>query len=1705
MPTRSIHAEWLRLVEQSGPFLLPPALDRAFPQGLNATPPDLTAALRLAYIEWKDATQGLAPDMAMHRAWVEWVLRDVLAMNASLIRRAGGAGAWPEVGVPEHGELLQPDLVVGMAGGAARLLIQVLPPWQDLGKALPKARWQASPASRMEHLLRGAGVRLGLLTNGEHWMLVSGPADAASTTGFGSWYARLWLDEPLTFQAFHSLLGAHRLFGVADEDTLEALLRESAGQRQEVADQLGYQVRRAVELLVQAIDLADQNERRALLADIENEQIYHAALAVMMRLVFLLFAEEQRLLLLGDELYDRSYAASTLLDALREEADRSGEEVLEYRYDAWARLLALFRAVFGGMRHDRLTIAAYGGSLFDPDAYPFLEGRAKGTTWRDTPAIPLPISNRTVLHLLEALQMLRTSRDGGVAEAQRLSFRSLDIEQIGHVYEGLLDHTAVRATDVVLGLIGTSEREPEIPLAQLEQLMPKLGAAPTGQGSPLGSNAMHAFGAGLRLPFTEDLISFLGEETGRSASALRKAMSSPKDDAQLASLRSICGDQNLYDQVYPFAKLVRSDDYGRPVVIKKNQIYVTSGTQRRESGTHYTPRSLTIPMVEHTLEPLVYDGPATGAPQEKWKLRPASELLRLTICDPAMGSGAFLVQSCRYLAERLVDAWAEAENKVQEDSALPVEKRDQPDLTDVSLDTIAPNSVPRSHARRPLITPEGFPTDNPDEAIPADTQERLILAQQLVADRCLYGVDKNPLAVEMAKLSLWLVTLSSGRPFGFLDHALRCGDSLLGIRSIGQLMAWDLGYTDGADGSRLSFLAEPLRWAMERARSLRQQIRRTPSLDVRDTEQKARWLREAEEAMDLLRLAADLLVAAQLHSDKKQRDLLRIHFEAKMMGVAQAWQGATIGGAGALHLDAAREVLDELREEAEDLLDGRRPFHWPLEFPEVFADGGDEADIDQMLAAVRTGGAVPEQAAPGFAALVGNPPFMGGQKITGALGTPYRDFLVSYLAHGQRGSADICAYFFLRAGSLLRKGGQFGMLATNTIAQGDTREVGLDKLVADGMIIPRAVPSRRWPGKAAVEVAHIWVRHGDWRGVYVLNDQPTSSITPFLTTASAASGTPFRLKANENKSFIGSYVLGMGFVLEPDEAQALIERDPRNKDVLFPYLNGEDLNSRPDQSPSRWVINFHDWPLERAETYPDVMRIVREKVKPERDKLGEGNPTAKDRSRRWWQFARQTMNLYATIAGMERVIVTALVSKYVNFIFEPSNIVFMHKLAIFPLSNIYLSIVQSTIHTEWAWQRSSTLGGSTINYSPTDCFETFPFPFCEGVSAKIAALATIGERYHSHRQRIMRERQEGLTKTYNRFHDQREASADIAELRRLHVEMDQAVAAAYGWGDLDLGHGFHETKQGLRYTIDEAARRSVLDRLLLLNHERHAEEVAAGLHEKRPAKKPTGAAKRPRKAVDSGQLGLDLGEDAIAPSIPTALQPQHAPEKIIDTATLSPKPINVPANMVSVVPKPSQLSPLNKQTILFARMLELHQEHDRDYTLGRIKLEKIAHLVEAHFATDLGRMPRRMAAGPADTVQLRKVLTYGKKIEAFREHMWYSKDQRRFRLIPQPNLHPIAGRMRSAFGEQTDAIEKFIISMVGLDSDQAEIIATLYAAWNDLLADRQQVSEELLFQTFYDWHPNKEKYSWGQLRIMHQRIIDERIIPTGRAKRTVPR
>lgn len=1334
------HIEWLNLVEKTGPFLAVGVLDEAFPQGLQKIETRKRQRVRSAYDEWRDAVDNEDAQLAaLHREWTRLILEEVLEFEPTVLQATDKLPATLIYREPLTGAEVKPDFAV-LSGDNARLLLTCCSPDTDLSAPMAGESFVASPVEQMTMLCRATGVRVGLVTNGERWTIVSVPADGSSS--LGTWFARIWQQEPVTLQSFVSLLEVRRCFG-PPEGTLDTLFVRSLEHQDEVTDTLGEQVRRAVEVLVQALDRADLDRDRQLLKDVTPAQLYEAGLTVMMRLVVLLCAEERKLLLLGEPIYDQNYAVSTLRSKLREDKERLGEEVLERRHDAWARLLAVFRAVFGGIEHETLRLPPLGGSLFDPDRFPLLEGRATGTSWRGTPAIPLPIDNRTVLMLLTALQVLE-QRTGALL----LSYEALDVEQIGHVYEGLLERTVKRVPETTLGLIGSQKAiNPNVPLRELEETKSK------GDGK---------------------LLEFLLERTGRSETGLKNALAKKVDEPLYHRVLLACGsDISLADRIKPFSLLLRTDSWGDPLAYRENSFVVTMGAGRRETGTHYTPKSLTEPIVQHTLEPLVYVGPAEGKAQNEWRLKSPREILALKVCDMAMGSGAFLVQTCRWLADRLVEAWDAAEKSGQ---VVAVEG----EVLEKAGDT---------------------------ELMPRDKAERVLIARRLIASRCLYGVDKNPMAVELAKVSLWLVTMMKGRPFSFLDHALKCGDSLLGVSSLKQIENFSL-----RSGERqVTFATSNLFRYIEDADKKRRELEDLPSNEYTQIETKSRLNAEAETATAKVKTLADCLVAFEL------RGLDGEQYEAQR---AVAADQAEV---------RMRKTLLEFQAYAREQLRGRHTFHWPVEFPEVFTRGG-------------------------FDAFVGNPPFMGGTKLEPIYGADYREYLVQYLAagiRGIRGTADLCAYFFRRAASVLGEKSACGLVATNTIAQGDTRSVALDWLLSSGFAIPRAVPSQNWPGAASLEIAIVWLVRGIWKGASILNGIEVGGITADLTAPSSVSGNPFQLAANADLAFEGAKTIGLGFMLEAEEASELKRKNPKNGDVLYPYLIGQDLNSRPDQSPSRWTITFRDWPLNRDESpngytgpvasdYPDCLKIIEERVKPERLSYPDDSAWNRAIRARWWQYALWRPALHTATKNLKHVFVRSRVSNINSIAVAPAGIVFSDATVVFAFEDMAVfALLQSTIHTAWIEKYASSMRND-VRYTPSSCFDTFSRP------SSNESLRHVATRYNLHRNEIMLSRQEGLTKTYNRFHDRGMQSVDIARLRALHVEMDQAVAAAYGWSDLDLGHDFHETKQGVRYTLSESARRTVLDRLLALNHQRYEEEVKAGLHEK-GAKKGKG-----KKSKDAG-------------------------------------------------------------------------------------------------------------------------------------------------------------------------------------------------------------------------------------------------------------
>lgn len=660
-------------------------------------------------------------------------------------------------------------------------------------------------------------------------------------------------------------------------------------------------------------------------------------------------------------------------------------------------------------------------------------------------------------------------------------------------------------------------------------------------------------------------------------------------------------------------------------------------------------------------------------------------------------------------------------------------------------------------------------------------------------DRCLYGVDRDPMAVEMAKLSLWLITMARERPFSFLDHSICEGDSLIGISSLDQLRYLHVNPEFGREVHARTHVdatafAQPL---VEKATALRLELESLPNTSVRDAEHKQRLNDEANRLLQQTAIIADGVVATAISTAAESETRRNVGFQGFASLVASAL---------ACQSDAQRlDAFDRLRSRNEQLLNAgrpenappRTPLHWPLAFPEVFK--------------------APRR---GFDAIVGNPPFLGGQRITGSFGTDYRSYLVRDIAEGRRGSADLVSYFFLRAASLADS---LGFLAINTIAQGDTREVGLDALASSGWRIVRAVRSRAWPGEAGIHISQLWISRDSLLQPAVLDDRLVKAISPLLQAQRRVDGNPYHLAANASIAFIGSYVLGMGFTMLPEEAAELIRKDPRNAEVLFPYLNADDLCSRADASPSRWVINFFDWPLERAEQYPECLARVRNLVKPERDKNRR-----KPRRERWWRFAESAPALYRAISSLNRVIVMPRVSKVSLPIFARSTYVLSDTLAVIAKDDDAThALLYSEVHRAWARRHGAT-HVDRPKYNPTDCFETFPFP------TNFGNMGTIVESLNNRRTRMMLEKGLSLTNLYNLVHAEDQSDAEIRVFRDLHADLDRAVCDAYGWSDLDLGYGFHETEEGTRWTIGDTARNEILDRLLELNHERHREEEDRG-------------------------------------------------------------------------------------------------------------------------------------------------------------------------------------------------------------------------------------------------------------------------------------
>jgi hypothetical protein len=1187
--------------------------------------------------------------------------------------------------------------------------------------------WRYPPTAKLERLLRHTNIPVGFLTNRRELRVVYAPAgEATSHLTFRFDDMADPAGRPLVV-ALDLLFHARRTYRADPKHTFEGLLAESRRRQADVTEKLAEQVFEAVERLLEGFESAAARDIGLdrpdwLRAAMESGQVYEGVLNVILRLVFLLYAEDRSLLPVGHPTYAAHLSVLGLYERLMSDAGAHPES-MHQRYGAYGALVSLFRAVYFGVRHTHaehgdLHLPPRQGRLFDPSAYPFLEGGMPGWTAavslpEDRAAVRLPTIDDGTLH--EVLHRLI------VLDGQRISYRDLSVEQIGAVYESLMGFTVERME---------------------------------GPAVRLGKTGFWVEAKALRDASKAERQKILDERCDLSKAGIKNALEvlettgkNADDDALAAALVD--------------AVVAKGDRHRHRA--RTGQLVLQPTASRRSTGSHYTPRSLSEKVVRRTLEPIL--ACLGDAPK-------AEQILTLKVCDPAMGSGAFLVEACRFLGDAVVEAWRRS-------GELPA-----------------------------LIEKEG---------------NALLHAKRLVAQRCLYGVDKNAAAVELAKLSLWLETLSGEKPFTFLDHVLRHGDSLVGL-DLEQVRAFHW-----SPQKQLPTVATLVDRALAEVREHRDAIQSLAD-DESDLAQreKRRLLELANGAMERVKLVADVCVGAFFAEEKKKA---REEERDKRLAVVEAYLGGD---------ESLKPTLDDW---ALTIRKQHAPFHWHLELPEVFflerPDPLEKGTVNRAAF---------------MDAFVGNPPFMGGMLISSdpGLGGEYLDWL-EHLLQGGGNRADLSAHFFRRTRSLLGAHGTVGLISTNTISQGDTRVVGLAAMLADGFVIYSAIRSMTWPGEAAVSVSVVHLAKGvATNGIsqYSLDDLSVPMINSRLQAAPERDA-PKVLGANTDLSFIGAKIYGQGFIVLPEERARLVGLDYRHEALIQPYLGGEEVNTSPTQSFDRYVIDFGQRSLAESEEWPVLLSIVREKVKPERDRV-----TRSAYRERWWQFGEPQWRMRAAVAALRRCIVSSQVTKHLCFSFQPTTRLFSQKLNVFPLDDVgALAILQSRIHETWAWLLSSTLE-DRLNYSASDCFETFPFPQPDPRTV-IPTLEDVGQRLYDTRAAYMIETQQGLTQTYNKLKDPACHDAPIVELRRLHEEMDRAVLDAYGWTDIVVPPFCPSTPAEQKAL--ETFQDQVIDRLFVLNAERAEEERRAGLgkatKEKAAKEKPKGAKKPGKKSEGGGPQG----------------------------------------------------------------------------------------------------------------------------------------------------------------------------------------------------------------------------------------------------------
>lgn len=897
----------------------------------------------------------------------------------------GGQGVWlrgPGVGAEwsrrtQTGESVKPRQLWRGGHGA------LLPVFFDTEKQLGVGRGRRSP-SQVVQWLRAGTERLALLTNGRQWRLIFAGLDFDA---WCEWDVDLWFEEgeiSLQVHALRALVSPALWTPPADSQPtllLAAVLDSRKGQA-ELSGALGERVREAVETLVQAH--GDVLYERC--PDAPPADIYRAAVRVVMRLVVVLFAESRELLPRDNALYHAAYGVGGLIEELEKIAARGGNR-LARSWSAWPRLLALFRLVYAGSHHPALPVPPYGGELFaaaDPTA---ADGLSKALTVFETAVLEREVfSDREVHRVLERITRTRVKvRQGrtNIWVAAPVDFSDLSSEYIGILYEGLLDFelkTAPGGDPVIFLAVGN---QPALPLSRLEAMDDKGLASllekmkdTSKPDDASGGEEDEASEAAADEEAAVEADAVAGDdnadEDGEAGAPETLPADDPADHRHITRTRAETWARRAVEiggmvnrprgRLSPERQRTHEEAVSRKarqlvmrVVLPGEWYLVRWGGTRKGSGTFYTRPGLAVPTVQRALRPLAWvpptkaDGnPGPEALAAKWTPKAPEQILALKVCDPACGSGTFPVGALRFLTDTLYAA-------VHHHGCVS----DHGDRSVVSLlgprDAAAPMGETLGHELIPC---------RPDD--PAFESRLKAVLRRHVVERCIYGVDLDPLGVELCRLALWIETMDRTLPFSFLDHKIKCGNALMGawfdtfrhypVMAFKNREGGDKGHSNGvhfakdARGKALrDFAAGRLKEDLVRFLS-------GPTLfDPRDQAAEAATVHD--DAFGLLARLHDLPVQDAAERARLYRDeLLAAPTYRRLKDAMDLWcacwfwppedlADAPLPSTLVAPTDATRAVAGRIATRL-------RFFHWELEFPDVFRAPGS-----------------------GFDAVLGNPPW----------------------------------------------------------------------------------------------------------------------------------------------------------------------------------------------------------------------------------------------------------------------------------------------------------------------------------------------------------------------------------------------------------------------------------------------------------------------------------------------------------------------------------------------------------------------------------------------------------------------------------------------------------------------------------------------------------------------------------------------------------